>query len=77
MHQNTKGLTFTSYYPRNIAAKLLTSFTMTPEMIFILLAAVAIATAILAGGGITRWVRQHKEYKMWLRLTDGQEATEL
>jgi hypothetical protein len=44
--------------------------------IIIIAASLLVAMAAPAGF-LMKWVKQRKEYKFWLRLTDGQEATEL
>ena len=50
---------------------------MTTELIYVSIAIVAITVMVLAGGGIQRLIKQRKDHKMWMRLTGGQEATEL
>jgi hypothetical protein len=44
----------------------------------IIIVALVVLTALAAPAGfLLKWIKQRKEYKFWLRLTDGQEATEL
>jgi hypothetical protein len=43
----------------------------------IIVAIIVLAILAAPAGFLLKWIKQRKEYKFWMRLTDGQEATEL
>ncbi|MBS1773144.1 MAG: hypothetical protein JST82_09790 [Bacteroidetes bacterium] len=43
----------------------------------IIITLVALAIAAIPAALLLKWLKHRKEHKSWLRLTGGQEATEL